>query len=57
MKPEQLSIAVEAMINAGQPTFIWGAPGVGKSQVIKQTCERMGRQLIDLRAVLLDPVD
>lgn len=57
MKPSILTIALEAMIDAQQPVFIEGAPGIGKSQIVAQTCKRMGLDLIDIRAVLLDPVD
>lgn len=57
MKPDQITQAVEAMLKASQPAFLWGAPGIGKSQVMHQTAARLGLPLIDLRAILLDPVD
>lgn len=37
--------------------FIWGPPGVGKSGIIKQVAAALGVGFIDIRAVLLDPVD
>lgn len=37
------------------PTFIFGAPGVGKSQMVHQAAE--GDQVIDVRLSMLDPVD
>ncbi|MFO7596399.1 MAG: hypothetical protein R6W92_08665 [Desulfocurvibacter africanus] len=40
-----------------QPAFPWGAPGVGKSQVVVQVAAKHGLELVDIRAVLLDPVD
>jgi len=57
MKPSQLTSALELLISAKQPCFIWGPPGIGKSQVVAQTANRLGLDLIDIRAVLLDPVD
>lgn len=34
-----------------------GPPGIGKSQVVKQTAKALDLELIDIRAILLDPVD
>jgi len=57
MKPSQAKIAIKTAIKAKRPIFIWGPPGVGKSQVVKQISEENGTELIDTRAILLDPVD
>ena len=57
MKPSHITKAVKKLIQVRQPTFLWGPPGIGKSQVIQQTAAAMGIDLIDIRAVLLDPVD
>jgi MoxR-like ATPase len=40
-----------------KPAFLWGSPGVGKSQIVAQVAASLGVRLIDIRAVLLDPVD
>lgn len=39
----------------GIPTFIFGSPGVGKSQMVRQAAE--GDSVLDVRLSLLDPVD
>jgi hypothetical protein len=39
------------------PVFVHGAPGVGKSDAIRQLGEESGRPVIDLRMSLLNPVD
>lgn len=57
MKPSQITTALETLLAVKQPTFLWGAPGVGKSQVVAQLANCHNLQLIDVRAVLLDPVD
>ncbi|WP_316899557.1 MoxR family ATPase [Pseudodesulfovibrio indicus] len=57
MNPARIKTSLRSLIPFGQPVFLWGAPGVGKSQVVAQAAEELGRELIDIRAVLLDPVD
>jgi hypothetical protein len=39
------------------PIFLWGSPGIGKSQSVKQVAEEQGVELRDVRASLLDPTD
>ncbi len=57
MKPSEIINALETLLAIRQPVFLWGAPGVGKSQVVAQIAKKKGLALIDIRAVLLDPVD
>ena len=57
LSPSNLASALEAMTEAGQPTMVWGPPGVGKSDIAKQVAASTGRTYIDIRALLLDPVD
>ncbi len=57
MKPAQAILALQTLIDIQQPVFIWGAPGIGKSQIVAQVAKNKGYKLIDIRAVLLDPVD
>jgi MoxR-like ATPase len=57
MKPSEISQALTICITAKQPVVVWGAPGIGKSQVAQQTAASLGRKVIDVRASLLDPVD
>lgn len=37
--------------------FIWGPPGVGKSDVVRQVGAKKGIPVIDVRLTLLDPTD
>ena len=48
---------LKAYMAADVPAFLWGAPGVGKSDLVRKIAKDDGSKLIDLRAVLLDPVD
>jgi AAA domain (dynein-related subfamily) len=44
-------------INEGKPVMFWGAPGIGKSDVVRQIAEATGRNVIDFRTNLREPVD
>ena len=57
MKPSHILGNLKNLVQIRQPVFVWGAPGVGKSQVVAQVAQEEGLSLIDVRAVLLDPVD
>lgn len=57
MKPSELISTLPGLIKAGTNVFIWGPPGIGKSDVVRHVAESAGRPLVDVRAVLLDPVD
>lgn len=57
MHPRQLKKALVSTIRAQVPAFIWGPPGVGKSDLTKQTAAELEMGLIDLRLSQLDPAD
>ena len=39
------------------PVFLWGPPGVGKSDITRQAAEKEGIKVIDLRLSQMEPVD
>lgn len=53
----ELGDTLRMLVDANQPAMIWGAPGIGKSQVVQQVAADLERDYIDIRALLLDPVD
>jgi MoxR-like ATPase len=57
VKPSDCALAVETMIRARVPVFLWGPPGVGKSAIMAQTADKLGMAFLDVRVALLDPVD
>lgn len=57
MRPSQIAIALNYLIDANQPVMLHGSPGVGKSDVVRQVAKQRGIELIDLRLSQLDPVD
>lgn len=48
---------LELYMDQDIPAFLWGPPGVGKSDIIRQIANERGINLIDFRASLRDPVD
>lgn len=57
MKLSQLSRALPPLLAVRRPVFIWGKPGIGKSDTIAQIAAADGRELKDVRLGLMDPVD
>ena len=57
MKPSKLYEALHALIGERVPLHIWGACGVGKSQIVSQVASDLEYDFLDVRAVQLDPVD
>lgn len=57
MKASKITSAITALIEQKVPTFLWGAPGIGKSSIIKQIAKTKGIGFIDLRLALMDPTD
>jgi len=57
MRATDLSAAIEALVEQRVPTFLWGAPGIGKSSIVKQIAKSKDIGFIDLRLALMDPTD
>jgi len=57
MKASRLTAVLESLLSQPWATFIWGAPGVGKSSIVRQVAQAKCLPVIDLRASLLDPTD
>lgn len=62
MRPTQLSSVLDKeFLGATQgyhtPVMLWGAPGVGKSQIIAQVGERHNVPVIDIRLSQMEPSD
>ncbi len=57
MKPSKAKAALLHLISRRRPAFVWGAPGVGKSDVIAQVASESNRQLVDVRLSTMDVVD
>lgn len=57
MKSSHIAHIVAKLVDQKLPVFIWGAPGIGKSSIVKQVAAQKGLQFLDLRLSLLDPTD
>ena len=57
LRPSELSQVLALLVEARQPTIVWGPPGAAKSQIAQQVASAANRQYVDVRALLLDPVD
>ena len=57
MKASNITKAIDKLIDAQLPVFIWGAPGIGKSSIVKQIAKEKDMAFLDLRLSLLDPTD
>src|SRR6185295_5288869 len=57
MRASSVISAMKTCIRIQQPVHIWGPPGVGKSDAVRQTAADLNMELRDIRAVLFDPVD
>lgn len=57
MKPSSVSRVINHCISIKRPVFLWGPPGIGKSDVITTSARDNDMELRDVRLNLLDPVD
>ena len=57
MKASDITKVVNKLIVQKLPVFIWGAPGIGKSSIVKAIAKEQGLAFLDLRLSLLDPTD
>lgn len=57
MNATELADVLPSLVRLRQPTFIWGAPGVGKSSVVRQVAEAGALEVRDLRLAMCDPTD
>ena len=57
LRPSELASVLAILVEARQPTVVWGPPGAAKSMIAQQVAAAANRQYVDVRALLLDPVD
>jgi len=49
--------AILKAFNVKRPVFLWGPPGIGKSDVVTEIAHEMGGAIIDLRMAQMEPTD
>ena len=57
LRPSELASTLALLVEARQPCVVWGPPGAAKSMIAQQVAADANRQYVDVRALLLDPVD
>lgn len=57
INPSRLKLAIQHSISRKRPLFIWGQPGIGKSELVAEVAKSQGRPLIDIRLPLMEPTD
>jgi hypothetical protein len=55
--PKSAKKSIRFAIKKRRPVFLWGPPGIGKSDIVKQIGEDAGREVIDVRLALWEPTD
>ena len=55
--PKSAKKAIRFAIKKRRPVFLWGPPGIGKSDIVKQIGEQAGREVVDVRLALWEPTD
>ena len=57
IRPADLAKQAENAAKAGEAVMIWGAPGIGKSEIVYQLGDTLNAKVFEIRANLFDPVD
>jgi len=55
--PKSGKKAIRRAFKAQRPIFLWGPPGIGKSDIVKQLGEELEAHVIDIRLSLWEPTD
>jgi len=53
----QVRKAMLTAFKAKRPLFLWGPPGIGKSEVVAEVAAELGGAVIDLRMAQMEPTD
>jgi len=56
-KPSDLKAEIAYAFRRKRPVFIWGPPGVGKSEIVESITQEINGYMIDLRLALMEPTD
>lgn len=57
MRATELIKTIDSLVIQRVPVFLWGAPGIGKSSIVKEVAKKRAIAFIDLRLALMDPTD
>jgi hypothetical protein len=57
VSPNSAKASIKHAIAKKRPIFLWGPPGIGKSDIVHQIAEQMNAHVIDVRLSLWEPTD
>jgi len=57
VSPNEAKRSLRKCIKIKRPVFMWGPPGIGKSDIVKQIGDESNREVIDVRLSLWEPTD
>ena len=57
VSPNEAKKSLRKCVKIKRPVFLWGAPGIGKSDIVKQIGDEANREVIDVRLSLWEPTD
>ena len=57
VRPSDVRAEINYAMNRKRPVFIWGPPGVGKSEIVDSITQERSGFMIDLRLALMEPTD
>ena len=57
LSPNKAKTALTIAMRKKRPIFLWGPPGIGKSEIVAQIADTMNAPVIDVRLSLWEPTD
>lgn len=57
LTPNSAKASINHAIRRKRPIFLWGPPGIGKSDIVHQIGEQINAKVIDVRLSLWEPTD
>ena len=58
VSPNSAKASIKHALKKKRPIFLWGPPGIGKSEIVAQICDSLPKShLIDIRLSLWEPTD
>ena len=57
LTPNSAKASINHAIRRKRPIFLWGPPGIGKSDIVHQIGKQMNAKVIDVRLSLWEPTD
>ena len=57
VSPNKAKNSIQRAFAKKRPIFLWGPPGIGKSDIVHQIGDNMDAKVIDIRLSLWEPTD